>query len=271
MLKELKEWSEEEAKEWFNRIESNNGKGEGYDIDWKEKWNFGQTGFGPEETNNTTQRVVSGFANTYGGTIVFGFSKRGSLVGVEEKKDIENYFQQHLENKIFPHPPLFKVKYYPYKEKQILVLFVETSKVPLQCDNGVYYYREQSEFKFMRHHQLENKFRRCFDEEKYLFLVLMDLKQLINYCNKMYQDLLHGGQDFYKISSFSSNILISGDKLYHFYKENILLLDYENIISFLKISLAEEGQYRKQFIYFKDLREKLEAFQAKFMKAANEK
>ena len=80
---EINEWSQDEAEEWFKRIESNNGKGEGYNIDWKEKWNFENTGFGPEETNNTTQRAMSGFANTYGGILVLGFDKNGKLVGVD--------------------------------------------------------------------------------------------------------------------------------------------------------------------------------------------
>ena len=72
----IKKWPQQEAEEWFTKIESGNGKGEGYNIDWKMKWCFGPTGFSPEETNNTTQRAVSGFANTYGGILVFGFDKQ---------------------------------------------------------------------------------------------------------------------------------------------------------------------------------------------------
>jgi len=269
----IKEWSQSEAEEWFNRIEKSHGKGEGYNIDWKEKWNFAHTGFSPEETNNTTQRAVSGFANTYGGVIVFGFDKKGTLIEVEEKKDVENYFQTNLEKKISPHPSLFITKYYSFKGKQILVVFVEKSQIPLQCDNGVYYYREQSEFRFMPHHLLETKFRRIFDDEKYLFLVSSELKQLIEYAEEMKLKLLSGGTTVsYRISIFCNDLLKSGDYLYQFYRENNLIRDYNELSKTIKFWCVDEMDSPKEFIQFKTLKEDVEKFYKKLEEArANEK
>ncbi len=269
----VKDWSPKEAEEWFSRIESNNGKGEGYNIDWKEIWNFGQTGFSKEETNNTTQRAISGFANTYGGIIVFGFNKNGILKGVDEQKDIENHFLRKLEPKIYPHPPLFIAKYYIYKDKPILVIFIEKSQIPLQCDNGAYYYREQLEFKFMSHQLLESKFRRCFDEEKYLFLVASEMRQLMNYAGDMRKKLLRISNTVsYKISILCRNFLNSGDGLYNFYKENNLIQDYDKLSGILKLWCIEEMDMPKELTHFKNLKEDVEKFYIKLEEArANEK
>ncbi len=259
-ITKIKEWTQEEAEDIFKRIERNQTE-EWFDIDWKLKENYDNT---CDSNRNTTQRAISGFANTYGGDLIIGFKDNGELQGTKKKPNIENQISDKLNKKITPEIPEVKAKYYKYKEKYILVIFVPPSKKPLRCDNGVYYYREQSQFLPMTYEMLETKFRRNFDEEKYLFLVRSELKQLIGYCKR-----LGNAKNFweYKLSIYCNLFLKSGEKLYQFYKENNLLDEYYKLSELIRIwHTREMRKHLAQGREFMELKEKVESFNNKLGK-----
>jgi hypothetical protein len=253
MIPEIKEWTQEEAESWFNKIEENKGREEWYDIELKEKLNFDDTGF---KTNNTTQKVISGFANTYGGNLIIGFNDKGEFIGTEEKSNIENFLVGKLKNKLQINIPYFKLKYYPHNNGKILVIFVARSKKPIRCDNGVYYYREQSQFLPMSYEMLNTKFRENFEEEKYIYLVKRELNQIIKYCEdrirKCQTTIGHVAE--FDFSAMSKYLLESGDKLYNFYMENKILGSYSYFVDILTNWLSGvtgTGQFQS-FVTFKE-------------------
>jgi len=259
----IEEWSQKEAGKWFKKIEGDKGKGESYNIDWKVKWDFKDTGF---NSGNTTQKAVSGFANTSGGIIVFGFDNKGNLKGVDEEKDIENKFQRKLKKKISPYPPLFTLKYYDYKKRKVLVMFIQESKIPLQCDNGIYYCRQQTEFLPMSHEMLEKKFRECFEEEKYLSLVRNELKDLIDYIREKSENSDRNEIVSYKVSEGCKIFFKSGENLYNFYRENNILQDYYKLSKTLRLWCIDEGDVPKKPNHFSNLKTEVEKFYEKIQK-----
>jgi len=233
----IKEWTDSEAEKYFKQIEMTKGNNESYDIELKESLCWENT---PKKTN-TTQRVFSGFANTYGGYLIIGFNKKGELKGVKELKDIENHIIDKLGSKLQPKKrdyisSLFKSRYYIYKDESILVIFIQQSLIPLQCDNGVYYYREQSQFKFMPHSMLEDKFRKSFEEEKNIYLAMDELEHLTSAFNSLSSETrqMRG----FKIEFFLKDFLKSQDTLYYFYKRNNLLVSVEAIIKPLRFLVS---------------------------------
>jgi len=126
-MKDIEIWSEENAFEWFNKIEKSNGKNESEIIDWKLDLNLNNTGFNNEnDTNNTTQKVMSSFANTFGGQLVFGFNKNGLLVGFDIK-DAENKISESFNNRKSTNLAKIRFKFenYNYKNKNVGVIFIE--------------------------------------------------------------------------------------------------------------------------------------------------
>lgn len=233
MVQDIPLWSKEEAEKLFEDIEKNRGKGEWIDIDWKRELVWEDTSH--NKGSNTTQKCVSGFANTHGGKVVIGFDNNGQLVGWEEKADIENTIGRKLEGKLSEVPHL-KAKSYDYKGKKILVIFIAESLKPIRCDNGNYYYREQSEFKPMPYTMLENKFRESFEEEKHRYLVQKELDNLVTIVN-------YDASGISRFSHIIRNFLNSGEKLYHFYKSNDLLEEYQILRRTMDIYLSREGDY----------------------------
>ena len=239
------EWTEEEANTWFKRIEESNGKNETETIDWKETLYLQDTGFNDnKDTNNTTQRAMSGFANTLGGILVLGFNKNGVLVGIKDK-DIENKISISFNNR--KNTNLNKIKYqvrcYTYKSNNIAVIFVEKSKEPIQCDNGAFYYREQSQFLSMPYFRLENKFREYLDDEKYLYLVGQELERFETYINSI---IISSGNtviyNYVKIDHYSVYLNLSGEKLYYFYKQNNLLETYSILIKNIAALVSKQDR-----------------------------
>jgi len=227
-------WSDEEAVAMFKRIEVNEGRGEWTDLEWKEKIIWDETGI---KSQNTFQRAASGFANTEGGTIIIGFDSKGKFDGWEVKSDIENEIYRNLKKKLSPIVPGFKTQDYAYKDNKTLVVFIEKSKKPIMCDNGVYYYRTQSEFRVMPYEMLQTKFREDFEEEKYLYLVKMELKQLwtvLGYrSNPTYQ--------YIKIENSVNYFFESSERLHHFYMINNLSEAYKDLRMQLITYIADEG------------------------------
>lgn len=252
MIPEIKEWTQDEAESWFKKIEENNGREEWYDIELKENLNFENTGF---KSNNTSQKVISGFANTYGGNLIIGFKDDGDFLGFDEKSDIENYLIEKLRKKL-QEIPFFKSKYYDYKEKKVLVIFVAKFQKPIRCDNGVYYYREQSQFLPMSHKMLDTKFRESFEEEKYIYLIKEELNRIIKYCEDRIRrcQITYGNIAKFDFHPLSTVLLKSGEKLYNFYREKKILEDYSYFIDRLVNWLAGvigTGEFQS-FVTFKE-------------------
>ncbi len=141
MITEPPIWDKETATAKFRKIEESNGRGEWLDVDWKTELKWDDT----TNVSNTTQRAISGLANSSGGNLVIGFDPRGNLIGFGVENDIENTIQRKLERRL-SRVPLFKAEYFEYKSKNVLVISIAPSREPIRCDNGVYYYRSQSEF-----------------------------------------------------------------------------------------------------------------------------
>jgi len=90
--------------------------GEGFEIEFKRKVSS------PEKIAKT----IVGFANTKGGTILFGIDDDHTVVGVESEKSelelIKNVADYHCE------PPVeVETEVVPYKGKDVIVVFVEES------------------------------------------------------------------------------------------------------------------------------------------------
>lgn len=267
MIPNIKEWTQEEAEANFKRIEETKDKREWYDIEWKIKLNFNDTG---GKSNNTTQKAVSGFANTYGGNLVIGFDDNGLLIGTEQKSNIDNHISTCLASKLKGALPFFKTRYYSYKNRDVLVIFVAPCKIPIQCDNGVYYYREQSEFKQMPHKMIEHKFRANFEEEKYIFLLLKELEYLTNYLRNL-KSMCCGPLNStiaYRISPYTHIFYKCREKLFNFLKENNMLNDYFDLLRLINCFISDElvGVYHK-YKEFYDLSEKVEGLRQMIEKA----
>lgn len=242
------EWSNDEAERYFEQIETTKGNNESYDMELKEVLCWENT----SEKINTTQRAFSGFANTYGGYLIIGFNKKGELKGIEELKDIENNIIDKLGSKLQPKKrdyisSLFKAQYYLYKNKTVLVIFIQQSLIPLQCDNGVYYYREQSQFKFMPHLMLEDKFRKSFEEEKNIYLVMDELEHLTSAFNSLSTETRQMGG--FKIEFFLKDFLKSQNTLYYFYKRHNLLVSVEAMIKPLRFLVSAYLPFSPQHIH----------------------
>jgi predicted HTH transcriptional regulator len=262
MSLDIKEWNSEEAQIIFERIEDKSNR-EWFDIDWKETLNYSDT----TNTNNTIQKTICGFANTYGGSVVIGFEdKDRTPKGVEKKANIENEISDKLKNKIRPTLPLIKTKYYSYKEKDILVIFIAKSKKPLFTDQGIAYYRNQSQFISMPYDILERKFRDNFEEEKYLELVKNDLRRISRWAKDGMRRVNIEGRRFssydagQSLNVMTKTILESGDKLYNYYKENNLLSIYNNLIDLLVVWLAAQGESQRGIMGFNGLEENVNGF-----------
>lgn len=240
MTLSINEWTNEEAQKNFERIEDLSNR-EWFDIDWKEQLNFADT----TTTNNTIQKAISGLANTFGGAVVIGFNDTSrALHGVDEKSNIENEISEKIRKKVSPLIPIFKTKYYDYKGKKILVIFVANSKKPIFCDNGTAYYRDQSRFLPMTYDMLNSKFRNNYEDEKYLYLVKNDLRRLKTQIEMLLSILDNNGLDdtpSYYFGGLSKNLVESGDRLYNLYKENNLLGLYDYLMNGLLFHIAGEG------------------------------
>ena len=235
-MDKLKEWSETEAETYFKQIENTKGKNESYNFELKETLCWDDTS---SNKTNTTQRAFSGLANTYGGQLIIGFKDDGNLIGTKNMSDIDNHIVEKLCSKLQPKKreyitSLFKAKNYTFKDKTILVIFIKESLMPIQCDNGVYYYREQSQFKFMPHSMLEDKFRKSFEEEKNIYLIIDELEHITNI--KITQNQENRGD--FKIDYFLYNFLISQNTLYYFYKRNNLLVTVKGIMKSLRLFIS---------------------------------
>jgi predicted HTH transcriptional regulator len=92
-------------------------EGEGFEIEFKRKVSS------PEKI----AKAMVGFANTKGGTILFGIDDDHSIVGVESEKSevemIKNVADFHCE------PPVeVEIEIVPYKGKDVIAVFVEESR-----------------------------------------------------------------------------------------------------------------------------------------------
>jgi hypothetical protein len=265
MITELKEWSQAEAEEIFNRIVKEKGRIESFDIDLKQKLCWEDTSI---QSSNTTQRAFSGFANTYGGYLIIGFNNEGELIGVDDKKDIENNIIEKLSSKLRPAnreylSSLFKAKYYKFSDNNILIIFIKKSDIPIQCDNGVYYYREQSQFKFMLHEMLEDKFRRSFEDEKNVYLVINELEHLTTGIKYLVKE-----DESIKLDFLLGYIIKSQESLYYFYKRNNLSEIVYRLVLPLKSLCAYSNLIKRDISYSvigdaKDLLKKLKEIQEK--------
>ncbi len=261
-LPQITEWTEEEAAQNFKRIKESPHSGEWYNIEWKEKLNFEGTGT-RVGGQNTTQKAISGFANTYGGTLIIGISDDGTVTECPVLPNVENHLSEKLNQKLKPVIPFFKAKYYQYGEKKLLVIYVAASKTPMQCDNGVYYYREQSAFIQMPHNLLERKFRKNFEDEKYLYLVKMDLNNLVKYLGMKIEDVSNNPSSepwpdtvSYRLRHFTVNLQKSGSKLYNTYKEKDMLGDFSSLMELLQIWIAGERDVSRNGPEFNTLKQK---------------
>jgi hypothetical protein len=227
-------WTKEEANKYFNGIENNQHR-EWYDLEFKEKLCWEDT----TSKKNTTQRAISGFANTFGGKIIIGFKDNGNPLGWEKISDIENHIFIKLDKKLNL-VPIFKTQEYHYKDKLILVIFIESSKEPIQCDDGVYYYREQSSFRFIPHQMLKEKFERVFSEEMYIDLVRRDLESL-----QMHLNTLASNTISYKVSTFTKHFIESAEKLYFYYKEKRKSEEYFKLLNLIRQWIAGQNMIQK--------------------------
>lgn len=255
-MNKIQEWTDDETQSWFEKIEKDKGKGEWFEIEWKENLCFEDTGL---SHNNTSQKAISGFANTYGGILIIGFGNNGEAKGFKDIPNVENHLSEKLKQKLQGDIPLFKSKTFIYKDKSFLIIFVAPSKKPIRCDNGAYYYREQSEFKPMTHEMLERKFRENFEEEKYLTLLKYELKRLIHYALDMSRKLtMPNGVSSHKtvannVEIYSKILFDSGEKLYNYYKENNLLNQYEEFVKIVSFWIASNGSEEKHNNHFTTL------------------
>lgn len=92
-------------------------EGEGFELEFKRKIS------NPEKI----AKAMVGFANTKGGTILFGIDDDRSVVGVESEKNetemIRNVADLHCE------PPVeVEIEIVPYKGKDVIAVFVEESR-----------------------------------------------------------------------------------------------------------------------------------------------
>jgi hypothetical protein len=241
--RELKDWDKKYAMQFIKNIEGNVYY-ENIKLEYKTELCFKDTG---ANSNNTTQKAVSGFANTYGGVIVFGINNNKEIKGLDKKKDIENYFKDKLKKKLEPKIPDFNVKYFDYKNASILICQVKQSKTPIRCDNGIYYYREQSEFVVMSYKMLEKKFKTLFLNKKYFSLVNMELETLLNYLKKFKSRLKNIGCPLvsYKISNYLNYFFSSASYLYDFYENKNLFEDYKNLFNILNDWVSGENNFEK--------------------------
>jgi predicted HTH transcriptional regulator len=92
-------------------------EGEGFEIEFKRK----------VSNPDKIAKAMVGFANTKGGTILFGIDDDHSVVGVESEKSevemIKNVADVHCE------PPVaIEIEIVPYRGKDVIAVFVEESK-----------------------------------------------------------------------------------------------------------------------------------------------
>jgi predicted HTH transcriptional regulator len=92
-------------------------EGEGFEIEFKRK----------VSNPDKIAKAIVGFANTKGGTILFGIDDDHSVVGVESEKSevemIKNVADVHCE------PPVeIEIEIVPYRGKDVIAVFVEESK-----------------------------------------------------------------------------------------------------------------------------------------------
>jgi hypothetical protein len=257
-MKQINTWSPEEAESWFKQIEEPN-KREFVSLEWKQEFKFDNTN--SDGSNNTTQKSISSFANTYGGSIIIGFSNDKRVIGIEngpiDLSNIENFVLDRLRSKLNPCPQ-FRARVYDYKTHKIAVIFVGPSRKPIRCDNGAYYYREQSQSRPLDYNQLEIKFRESFEEEKYIYLVKKELERIIRHCEDMLRK--EGQRIDYKFSPLSKTLLIAGEKLYVFLSENKILEDYSKFIDLLVVWLSNEENSLMTPTAFKTFKERADSF-----------
>jgi len=246
----MKIWTEGEANKYFEGIESNHHR-EWYDIELKEVLSWEDT----TSKRNTTQRAISGFANSFGGKLIIGFNDKGIPLGWQDIPNVENHIFDKL-NKKLTLVPTYKANKYIYKEKIILVIFIESSKEPIQCDDGVYYYREQSAFKFMPHQMLKDKFERVFSDEMYIELVRRDLESLLGHLSTMGVSNTMN----YRVSTFTKHFIESAEKLYFYYKEKNKLSEYFKLLNLIRQWMADQGRVLKNINQRIQLEEDIRAF-----------
>jgi predicted HTH transcriptional regulator len=92
-------------------------EGEGFTIEFKRRISS------PEKI----ARTIISFANTKGGTILFGVDDDGSIIGVESEKSEIEMIQTAGDDFIDPPVPL-KIEIVPFDGKDVIVCFIEESK-----------------------------------------------------------------------------------------------------------------------------------------------
>ncbi|MBN1639441.1 MAG: ATP-binding protein [Ignavibacteriales bacterium] len=257
MVNIIQTWPQEIAEDWFKQIEEDASKREFVSLEWKQEFKFDDTN--SDGSNNTTQKSISSFANTHGGFIIIGITNNKQIIGIESSSvdytNIENFILDKITRKLNPLPD-FRARIYNYKNHKLAVIFVGKSKKPIRCDNGTYYYREQSQSKPLPFDILEKKFRESFEEEKYLYLIKGELKRIIRYCEDRIwkcQTTVGNCADF-DFSYLSKYLLKSGSKLYNFYTENNILGSYSYFIDILTnwlSGVSGTGQFQS-FVTFKE-------------------
>ena len=91
-------------------------EGEGFELEFKRKVSS------PEKIAKT----MSSFANTKGGTILFGVDDDGSLVGIDSEKSELDLI--HQAGEYFCEPKVeFSIEIIPFNHRDIIVVFVEES------------------------------------------------------------------------------------------------------------------------------------------------
>ena len=161
--------TQDQINTYCKRIEESKINTEYPDLDWKTEPNFNDTGYN-STTNNTLQKAVCAMANTNGGKIFIGFDQsQGRIVGFD-KPDFDIYCTQKLNSKLSKKDFVI-IEPYEYSGTKFWILFVLPSKEPVQCDNGVYYYRESSQSIPMSHKMISKKFKRFFEDEKWLWII----------------------------------------------------------------------------------------------------
>lgn len=255
MIPEIKKWNQEEAKEWFKKIESRIQEAEW--LEWKFKLNPDPT---TDTNRNTLHRAVSGFANTQGGVIVIGFKDDGTFVGIDRMNSIKNYLGDTL--KIKPSLPSFDADYYNYKDSQALVIFVYKSQKLLQCDDGRFYFRRQSQFDRMGYSKIEQNFRESFEETKNIDLVINELRRFVDYLKFGTNEALRngGGIVSYKTTTYTRHLIDSEGSLYHYYNRLDLFYSLQELLRLINIWNSGEGDIPRKASEFSTLLEKVQEF-----------
>jgi len=142
------------------------------------------------------QRKVAGFANAYGGTIIFGIKEQRSkdkiqklekleLVGLENKEGLTNM----LASRIASCQPVPRIEHHkvriPNSDKVLLIAKVHQAlDKPVQCENGKFYFRIQSKSELMPREMVKSFFIQTEEKRSRFKRLQFEVSRLIEACKK---------------------------------------------------------------------------------------